>query len=359
MPRQRRDGALDALLCCAASRAGASGLTRLRVDTGRVSAAALLAVVRAHGGALRELRTCARDAYYGLRADDASALVAAAPRLTLLDVESVTADGGAAVRRLQLLLPTLTLRGLCVTPAVEDSDENFLPALGADMAAHASLTSLELSRVPLKSYHALEAVVDVALSRRLRTLVLCTCGVAPAGAPALARLLRCGDALTTLVFSAGKYERMFDMDAARVLGAALRENATLTALTFTGRTHLFRDDVAIGCELLSALTGHASLRTLVLWSNVVGHRCEQEVVGAALGALIAANAPALTQLDVSYCHLGATGLRLLFHALRHNTHLRELDCSLNGVDGCELYRRMQVGNTSLRVLRAHNMLYVV
>ncbi len=46
-----------------------------------------------------------------------------------------------------------------------------------------------------------------------------------------------------------------------------------------------------------------------------------------LGALIAANGPALTQLDIDSCFLDDDGLRPLFAALRRNTHLRALDCA--------------------------------
>jgi hypothetical protein len=55
----------------------------------------------------------------------------------------------------------------------------------------------------------------------------------------------------------------------------------------------------------------------------------REEAGAALCALVAANAPALHELDVSFCLLGDAGLRPLFDALPANTHLRTLDCRAN------------------------------
>jgi hypothetical protein len=46
--------------------------------------------------------------------------------------------------------------------------------------------------------------------------------------------------------------------------------------------------------------------------------------GAALGALVAANAPALRVLNVSGCHLDDTSMGPLVDALARNTHLQEL-----------------------------------
>jgi hypothetical protein len=78
--------------------------------------------------------------------------------------------------------------------------------------------------------------------------------------------------------------------------------------------------------LLGALTGHSSLRTLKFSGNRVD-ATQAAAAGAALGALVAANAPALTKLDVSWSSLGDVSLRPLFEALPANTHLRELDVS--------------------------------
>jgi hypothetical protein len=114
-----------------------------------------------------------------------------------------------------------------------------------------------------------------------------------------------------------------DAPAAAVLAAALRANSTLTSLTLR-QVHLY-DDAATAAELLGALTGHASVQTLSLKGNRVAD-ADRAAVGAALAALIAANAPALTRLDVSRCGLGDDGMRALCEALPRNTHLRELDC---------------------------------
>jgi hypothetical protein len=53
----------------------------------------------------------------------------------------------------------------------------------------------------------------------------------------------------------------------------------------------------------------------------------QAAAGAALGALVAANAPALHELDVSWSELADAGLGPLVDALPRNTHLRTLNLS--------------------------------
>jgi Ran GTPase-activating protein (RanGAP) involved in mRNA processing and transport len=117
-----------------------------------------------------------------------------------------------------------------------------------------------------------------------------------------------------------------DAPAAAVLAAALRANSTLTSLTLNFAGVL--GDAAAAAELLGALTGHASLRVLSLRGNYV-IAAHQAAAGASLGALLAANAPALTELDVSRCNLGDDGLRPLFAALPRNSHLGTLDVSDN------------------------------
>jgi hypothetical protein len=104
--------------------------------------------------------------------------------------------------------------------------------------------------------------------------------------------------------------------------------------------------------LLSALAGHASLRTLSLAMNTLA-AADGSVAGAALGALVKANAPALTQMDVALCSLGDTGLRSLFQALPANTHLCTLKVSFNGMSAIfarDVLLPAVRANTSLRKL---------
>jgi hypothetical protein len=214
-------------------------------------------------------------------------------------------------------------------------------ALAADLGAHAALRALELVNTPL-----CDALVDAC--RRLRALRLVRCGVGPAAAPALARLLRHG-VLEELYIEAGLREPLLDAGAATTLGAALRENATLTTLALHF-TELWAEPAACA-TLLGALTGHASLESLSLMYNHTGS--EQLAAGAALGALIGADAPALTALDVSLCGLGDAGMTPLLRALPRNTHLRSLVCSEAGMSA-DAHRDVLLpavaANASLRCL---------
>jgi hypothetical protein len=222
-----------------------------------------------------------------------------------------------------------------------------LPPLWAALPAHASLTSLQFCQGSLAAPATLDAVVDAALACRLQTLEFYGCALCPASAPGLARLLRGGTLLT--LFIAGGNLALLDAPAAALLADALHANSTLTSLSLQ---HLrLWHDAAAAATLLGALTGHSSLRTLsCLNNNVAGHAT---VSGAALGTLVAANAPALTELDVSGCRLGDAGMAPLVDALPGNTHLRKLTCDGNGAR--EAFARERLlpavrANTGLRKL---------
>lgn len=146
--------------------------------------------------------------------------------------------------------------------------------------------------------------------------------------------------------------QMVDAHAAALLAAALRANSTLTSLTLS-RAGVFSNAV-VAVELLGSLTAHPSLRSLNLTQNRMVE-ADRAAVGAALGALVAANAPALTVLEVFVCNLHDEGLRPLFEALPHNTHLRVLNCSYNimsDVFARDLLMPAVRANTSLRKLQA-------
>jgi hypothetical protein len=77
--------------------------------------------------------------------------------------------------------------------------------------------------------------------------------------------------------------------------------------------------------------------------------------GAALGALVAANAPALHELDASWAGLDDDAWCPLLDALPRNTHLRKLDLSDEGDAMSEAFARDRLlpavrANTSLRKL---------
>jgi hypothetical protein len=173
---------------------------------------------------------------------------------------------------------------------------------------------------------ALDAVVDAALTRQLVSVTLVRCDLSPESASALARLVGGGALAELEIF--GQCQQLLDVPASLALGNALRASSTLTALSL--RAVVLWRDPAAATALLGALTGHPSLRSLDISFNEVGP-ANQQVAGAALGALVAANAPALQEIHLHGCRLGETGLRPLFDALPANTHLRTLDCCRNAL----------------------------
>jgi hypothetical protein len=306
--------------------AGAAAKTRGQLaaldvsDCEHVSFDALLAAVQANGGALRELRA---GASVTLDADRVTSLLLAAPQLAACHADVDDSSSVVDVRRMlrnEAPFQPLRVRTLRVVFPTDADDEASALELAADLAAHASLRRLTLRNAPVQSAVALDAVVDAALALQLQHLSLSSGGLSPASAPALVRLLGVGTLTSLLISQEG--EQLLDGPSAALLGAALRDNTTLKELRLlnTGFWH----DTDAASVLLSALTGHPSLQWLSLFGNDLA-AAHVAAAGAALSTLIAANAPALTVLDVSLCDLGDAGLRPLCDALPANTHLRKLD----------------------------------
>jgi hypothetical protein len=130
-------------------------------------------------------------------------------------------------------------------------------------------------------------------------------------------------------------------------------NTTVTRLSFYGIN--FWHDVDAADVVLSALRGHPSLRMLNLNNNSVGTSVARRTrAGALLGALVAANAPALQELLVLSSSLRDEGLGPLVDALAGNTHLRTLRLGDNAMsDAFALHRLLPalLANTSLRLLQ--------
>jgi hypothetical protein len=339
----------DALLAGAAGKARGQLQVLNISDRLDVSFDATMAVVRANAGALYELRVGVSKALATatLDAEHVARLLLAAPLLTAChaDVFGVThaADAGRMLRNEPPFGP-LRLRAVALDFRGNADAEASVPALAAHLAAHASLERVLLREAPLHTLAALHSVVDAALAGQLVDLRFLRCRLLPAGAPALVRLLG-GGTLTALAIE--ENEALLDLPAATLLGNALRANSTLTSFTFhVGLWH----DMDVAAALLGALTGHRSLRTLNLAFNNMA--AVAPAAGAALGALIAANAPALTALDVSSNHANEAALRPLFQALPLNTHLRALDVSFNHLPAALMHDVLPAvrANTSLRKL---------
>jgi hypothetical protein len=378
----RAEHATDALLRCAAARAGgrlhrlivsgvadgdeASGMEHWGVTPGGVRMATLLELAAQHRETLRELHIVSHD----LGVAEVHAVFAAAPELQLLraDLYADSATATALLLAQPAFAPRL-LRTWCHGDWNAVAPDN-TPVL--ELAAHlrerahppSSLcveSAWQLTRV------ALDALVDVALETPLRELMLRTLDLTATVALApLLRLLRADSALECLSLDCEGRDEMFDeslyfldVDAATQLGAALRAHPTLTTLHVDG-LYVFRTPAA-AAALLDVLVGHGSIRQLSMsgchlggwapWAELV----DCSAVGASLGALVAANAPALEALYVHWCMLGPTGLTPLFEALPRNTHLRELHCGENR-KGAAFEEHVMLpavrANTSLRLLGA-------
>jgi hypothetical protein len=343
----------DAVLAGAAAKARGQ-LAALDVSgCDDVNFIALLAVVRANAGALHELRAGARESGTRriLSSGDIAHLSLTAPQLTAFHAHTVGWSNVADARRMLRNEPPfapLRLRTVHIDAAGFGGDADDVVALAADVAAHASLRRVRLWRAPLAAAVALDAVVDAALARQLVSLHISSCGLSPASAPALARLLG-GSALTDLIIL--QQEPWLEAHAATLLGDALRANATLTTLRLSLSVLVFP-------TLPAALVGHRSVRSLCFCFNGDAPGL-QAALGAALGALVVANAPALRELLLPYCSLGDAGLRPLLSALPANTHLRALDVTRNHMSQAftrDVLLPAVRANTSVRRLVAYDAL---
>jgi hypothetical protein len=145
---------------------------------------------------------------------------------------------------------------------------------------------------------------------------------------------------------------LLDEPAAALLGTALRANCTLRLLYLSG-VGFFNNDVNAAAALLRALTAHRSLTTLcIAYVRDAMDAATRRSAGAALGALVAANAPALASLLVANCGLGDAGLGPLADALPHNTHLRRLCADENDLTDAFMQSRLPAvrANCSLQEL---------
>jgi hypothetical protein len=345
--------ATEALLRAAEARAGGQLQTLHLTDSEFITHDALLAVARANADTLTELRmeSSGFNRYGDTFAlfDEVEAVLGAAPRLRILAADVCCEEVAEAHRLLRNedLFAAVRVRKVLVLT----NDEAGVLALAADLPAHTSLTNVHLVDAPLRTLAALDTVVDAAVALRLPSLTLYNCNVTPASAPALARLIS-GGWLTELYVWNGGQEQLLDQPAAALIAAALRANSTLTSLTL--RSCELWHDAAVATLVLDAVTAHRSLRTLDLnYNRIQAGEQHAPALGEALGALVAANAPALHELNVSQCGLGDAELGPLVDALPHNMHLRSLNLDHNSFTNDFARDRLLPAvraNTSLRRL---------
>jgi hypothetical protein len=165
--------------------------------------------------------------------------------------------------------------------------------LANSISAHPWLTGLVLEDVTFTAAAGMHAVLDAVIASRLHTLCLMLLAASPAATSALMRVLD-SSALTTLCVDGHLGDdtaTVLDEPAAALLSAALRSNCTLTNLELD---HLcFGDDAVAAATVLDSMVAHPSLRMLSFTMNIFDDKDETACAGAALFALVAANAPAL------------------------------------------------------------------
>jgi hypothetical protein len=365
----------DAALRAAVARAGGALVALDVTGCRRIMPAALLAAVTANGSTLRELLcSSSRDDAVGANTawtgfDELPPLLLAAPQLRVLDsdVQCSDEEGDEALQRAYSLLcsepPFQPLRVRFLSMSAEDVlhiNEADALALAAGVAAHPWLLGVQLLHIVFPNGAAVDALLDAALARRVTSLKLSFCdGITPANVPALARLIE-GGALTELCFDPNGVQLFDDVAGAELFAHALRQCSTLTSLSLVD-ARLWHD-LDVARALLAALTTHPRLRTLALYCN----RCDddmgfdaahQAAVGALLGALVAADAPALHTLNVSRSAFGDAVMGPLFAALPRNTHLRSLDTVSHGISAAfarDVLLPAVRANTGLRMLRTRN-----
>jgi hypothetical protein len=320
----------DSALVAAAARAGGQ-LEALDLTGRNVGDLTLLWIATANSATLRELRVGDAHVEYHRRVAEIESLLRAAPHLRVLETDAFV-EAAHAGRLLHNKPPfgPLRLHKLSLLEFHElRHDIDSVLALAAGVVAHAApLASLCLDDAPFHNQAVLDSVVDAVLARRVRCVSFGGewMGLSPESVPALARLLLGGDALQELELCCGQTDHLLDEHAATLLGAAFRDNSTLTSLKLDNVLN-HNDDAVV--TLLRALKAHPSLRKL--WLTNTRFPDEDHETFHALGDLVAANAPALHELSVRLCSLQDEGLGPLVDALRANTHLRVLDCGANGM----------------------------
>ena len=221
------------------------------------------------------------------------------------------------------------VRVVAVVPPIERAEVT--PALRAAVAAHASLTRFVLFGAPpyvrrWAEPEAADAVVDMALAKPLHMVGLVECDVFAHALPSIWLLLLEGEALHSLFLDVKIWETQLTLDSAALLAAALRAKTGLQTLSLR-LFNLYRY-ANVAAILLPALTNHPSLSKLHLW-GIQPETANEQYIVALLAALISADAPALTEIDLSGgIALNHDTLPALQAALRCYTHLRTLNITI-------------------------------
>jgi hypothetical protein len=349
----------EALLDAAAARARGRLQSLALPARGGVRWPLLLRVAACNAGALRELRMRHRafsvleDSLVfaaALAVRDVAVLLRAAPALQQLDADVRCEDVDTMRPLLAGMPPFGPLRVRRLALPLQGHDEEAELALAPLLASHPTLQALHVNFFNVGNA-VRAAVVEAAVTRRLETVSLEGCSLITRDVPLVTRLLR-GGAVATLRVGGEEWPPFNDGADVAPLAAALHDCISLTCLSLDG-VRLFQPE-AMGAALLGALVGHPSLRVLYIHGEDSFGDAEPEPVGTALGALVAANAPALRELHAINWYLCDESLAPLADALLANTHLHVLKCDADDVSARFAADRLLPAvraNATLRMLR--------
>ena len=337
----------DAVLRGAAALARGTLEVLILDDSNELTQKAMVDVIAANADSLREL-SCSYE-YNLLFTGFAEELSLAAPQLQQFRADTIASVADASrMLRYEPPFGALRLRRLDVRHVTTDAmDEAIVFELAAAISGHASLHELHISGLPLGTPAALDAVAAGTVACRLHDLRFIECCLSPVSVPALARVI-CGGALTSLSISNNGVQ-LLDEPCAVQLAGGIAASRTLTRFIMKD-ADFWCDGVA--ADVLPALTGHPTLREISL---AVNSPPDPVAAGAALAAVVAANAPALHAIYFQSSHFGDAGLAPLFDALPTNTHLHVLCCSNTEMSAGFARDRFLLAvraNTSLRKLIA-------
>lgn len=335
-----------------------SGL--LGYQTGVVSRRAAFEVLRYNSRSLRHVDVRCGDEplheWHTLPLGYVAELREAAPHASFFvdvscDPSSEVAELFSGATRLGCASDQLVVRRLCVEPVYGDRDTHWthealcISRLSSMLAAtHPPIREVVIYHAPVDVPGALAALAATVQASRISCLRIYQCNLGNSFDDLLPALS--GGCLTSFGLFGGQVNF-------RTLSfpAALR-TCILTRL-FLSDVGLW-NDISIGVAVVQAVTNHASLVYANLSRNIAGVQQQQEL-GPALAALVAANASALTSLNMSACNLRDGGMTQVVEALRVNTHLTFVRISGNnpGPGFGALLRRCLESNTTLRELYAN------
>lgn len=292
---------------------------------GSVSLEDVCTVLAANAGSMRQLDV---GRIFWVSAERVQAFIRAAPGLTLLDLGTAggTADDGLLCLQRKEHFATARFHSLDIE--AEEEDAPALLRFLTELEQH-KLKELRIDGDAAGLPGVLDAVASAVIACDAILLSLEIPRLTPECGPALARLLS-SQRLRCLRIE-GSAEVILDQHGALLVANALRTNRTLKVFKLQ-HTWLW-DNKAAGVALLGGLTRHPTIQETI--SNLYKEDEDafdddyRAVAGAALGALIAADAEALIILNLSALSLGDVGMRFVAAALPFNTHLHTLDISRN------------------------------